>query len=113
MRRFSEEEIKELSSFELNFKTAVKSNYKRATIRKNDLRIKEIAEATGMNGLTNNFGCGSCSLNFYKQVGNKYFQDKEYWENKAAEDEVVDMVMTMAEKKKPGRKKSNKKENKE
>ena len=80
MRRFTEEEITTLKEWENNFLTATKSNYKRATVRKNDLKIREIAEAAGMEGLTTNFGCGNCSLNFYRKVGEKYFEDKKYYE---------------------------------
>lgn len=107
MRRFTEEEIEELKQWELNFKTAVKSNYKRATIRKNDLRIREIAEAAGMENLTTNFGCGSCSLNFYRLVGIKYYEDKTYYEENKAGDEVITIIKDLAslEEEKPVKKK--------
>lgn len=97
--RFNEEQLNELSKFETHFRTALYSNYKRGTLRKDDIRIAEIYEtATGEN-LSKNFGCGRCNLNFYKKVAEKYFKDKEALEavkqvreTAKAANEIVEMV---------------------
>lgn len=100
MRRFTEEEIKTLSKWEKHFRTAVFSNYKRATVRADDAKISEIYENATGEKTNKNFGCGICSLNFYKKVGNKYFEDKSFYEEEEkAGDEVVSMVLEMAGKK--------------
>lgn len=98
MRRFTEEEIKTLSKWEKHFRTAVLSNYKRATVRADDAKISEIYENATGEKINKNFGCGICSLNFYKKVGNKYFEDKSFYEQEEekAGDEVVSMVLEMA-----------------
>lgn len=98
MRRFTEEEIKTLSKWEKHFRTAVLSNYKRATVRADDAKISEIYENATGEKINKNFGCGICSLNFYKKVGNKYFEDKSFYEQEEekAGDEVVSMVLEIA-----------------
>lgn len=101
MRRFTKEELEILTKIaEHTFKTAVYSNYKRATVFKNDALVADIYEAAGGEKQSRNFSCGQCALNLYKKVGSKYFEDKEYYENleeKQAEDEIVEMVTQMAQ----------------
>lgn len=101
MRRFTKEELETLTKIaEHTFKTAVYSNYKRATVFKNDGLVADIYEAAGGEKQSRNFSCGQCALNLYKKVGSKYFEDKEYYEKleeKQAEDEIVEMVTQMAQ----------------
>ena len=112
MRLFTNEEIEELSKWEKHFRTAVLSNYKRGTLRTDDARIAEIYENATGEKINKNFGCGICSLNFYKKVGNKYFADKE--KQQAIEDaegvakaatEIVEMIGEMISPKKNNKKK--------
>lgn len=76
MRSFSLEELERLKEAESYFKTAVYSDYKRATTNKIDEMVIEVYTAAGGDGKFNR-SCGVCSLHFYKKVGTKYFNDKE------------------------------------
>lgn len=77
MRTFTKEELARLDEAEQYFRTATQSGYKRATINRLDAMVAEIWSAATGKEVKTNFACGQCSFNFYKMVGEKYYQDKE------------------------------------
>lgn len=85
--RFTQEEIQTLSQYERFFHTA-KSGYKRATTRNQDETIAQIYEkASGKKLPSHNWGCSICSLNLYKTAGEKYYEDKAFYDKQEKEQE--------------------------
>lgn len=82
MRRFSKEELEQLKPAEQHFYTAIKGGFKRATGSGLDAKIAEIYNSTDpQKKLTANASCGLCSFNLYFKVGEKYYEDSEYYSN--------------------------------
>lgn len=78
-RRFTREELEQLSIAEQNFITTIQSKYKRTTTYKQDAMIADIFDAATGGHIARNFSCGLCSYNMYYEIGRKYFADKEYY----------------------------------
>ena len=82
MRRFTKEELDELKQAEQHFYTAIKGGFKRATGSGLDAKIAELYNSTEpKKKLTANSNCGICSFNLYQKVGEKYYEDSEYYLN--------------------------------
>lgn len=82
MRRFTKEELEQLKPAEQHFYTAIKGGFKRATGTNLDERIAAIYNQTDpAKKLTANASCGLCSFNLYNKVGEKYYEDSEYYLN--------------------------------
>ena len=82
MRRFTKEELEQLKPAEQHFYTAIKGGFKRATGTNLDERIAAIYNQTDpAKKLSANASCGLCSFNLYSKVGEKYYEDSEYYLN--------------------------------
>lgn len=79
MRRFTKDELEQLQVAENYFNTVIKSAYKRATGGKLDTLVADLYDKATGGKIARNFSCGICSFNMYKQVGEKYFADKEFY----------------------------------
>ena len=74
--RFTPEQMQELSQWEENMGTAVRSNWARGIGRTATLRMNEIYnEATGCTTRVN-VTCGGCVLTLLRDVGKVYFRTK-------------------------------------
>ena len=74
---FTTEQIQELSKWEDAFRTAVKSDYARGMSPRDSERVFQILkEATGTNMLFTS-SCSRCVKDLLKQVGVRYFADKQ------------------------------------
>ncbi len=74
---FTEKQMKELSVWEPNMRTAVRSNWARGIGSTAARRMNEIYNAaTGAKG-TVNASCAGCMLNLLRDVGRLYFAQKE------------------------------------
>lgn len=108
MRRFEKTELEQLKQAEQNFRTAVFSDYKRATTNKMDDLVSSIYSKAGGDP---NFkrSCGYCSLQFYKKVGQKYFDDLAIVE-KELEPKIISNSITDSYEKTDNNKATNKEE---
>lgn len=76
-KTFTEEQMKELSVWEPNMRTAVRSNWARGIGSTAARRMNEIYNAaTGAKG-TVNASCAGCMLNLLRDVGRLYFAQKD------------------------------------
>lgn len=103
MKYFNKKQIEEIKTLdggkmEYHFSCVINSNFKRGTPSTADIRLYEIyADATGEKLSAN--GCKTCQFNNYKKVATLYNESKKYWEEideKAAGEEVIDMITDMA-----------------
>ena len=82
MRRFTKKEIETLSAAEDFFAMSLKASYKRATTSAMDKMVVDTWNKANESQERPNMSCGACSFNFYKKVGRKYFEDKQYYADK-------------------------------
>lgn len=96
-RRFTKEELEQLQVAEIHFRTVINSAYKRATGPKLDTIVADLYDKATGGKIQRNFSCGICSFNMYKQIGEKYYADKKYYETVEIEPEpkvVTDTLST-------------------
>lgn len=118
---FSREQIERLEGIgqtKKHLATTYQSGFKRGSFLSEDNAVADIYEEAFPNDkIQRNFTCKTCNYNFYRKVAEKYFEAKEFYEKldkKKAEEEkageeVVDMVLEMAGKKTPNKRKTAKK----
>lgn len=115
---FTREQLQEIKTLdqgrmEYHFACVIDSKFKRGTPGNADSRLYEIyEEATGEHLSLN--GCKTCQYNNYLKVATLYNQSKQFYEKldkeeEKAGEEVADMVLEMAGKKTPNKRKTTKK----
>lgn len=95
-RRFTKEELEQLQVAEIHFRTVINSAYKRATGNKLDTLVADLYDRATGGKIQRNFSCGICSFNMYKQIGEKYYADKKYYETVEIEPEPKSVTDTLS-----------------
>lgn len=111
MKLFNEEQIKRIEAVPnsvLHFTTVKESGFKRGSLLKEDELLADIFQEVlekGDEPIQRAFGCKICNFNFYKRLGEHYFKSKQEIERQ--EDEIVEMVKTIATTPRPKTTKTN------
>lgn len=108
MKYLEKNQIEILEKAEQYFYTTLYLNYKSVSpIALNKIVADIYDEYNGIKGKYN-WSCNQCVMTLYKNMAKIYFQSKDYWENKALEEEKTNEVAnTTIEPKKRGRKSKN------